>query len=69
MANKTMRYGSGRGIEYAQYFGVVDKCPCCGLRGYMELWYSMLGSLVFSIKHHKYDKTLRRMVTSKRCWT
>ncbi len=74
MANHLMRYKKGqRGLEYAFSLSVKEKCPKCGDLGYIQVWYSCLGSYVFSAQHIKKlsRKTNRHPTgwkTYRRCW-
>jgi len=72
MANHLMRYKGGRGLEYA--FSIAkDKCPKCGEIGYIQSWYSCLGSFCYSAQHvKKLSRKTRKhpagWKTYKRCW-
>ena len=72
MANGKMRYGKGRGLEYAWSIS-KDKCPKCGEIGYIQAWYSCLGSYCFSAAHVKKLSRKTKLhpkgwKTFRRCW-
>jgi len=50
MVNHLMRYKGQRGLEYKSSLskGIYPKC---GQIGYIQLWYSCLGSYCFSAAH------------------
>lgn len=55
----------GRGATWLKSI-TACYCPKCGMWGFAELWYSMLGSEVYSTLH---QETIEgKVFTIKRCW-
>ena len=73
MANKRMKYKKGqRGLEYS-YSLAKATCPKCGEIGYIQSWYSWLGSNCYSAAHvrklhHKTKLHPTGWKTYRRCW-
>jgi len=72
MSNHLMRYKGARGCEYRKAL-YKDECPKCKDIGYVQLWYTNLGSYVYSVQHRKkmHHKTRKHPTgykTYKRCW-